>query len=79
MTRRSRRYFFWKKINKMIVTELSKNIQIEVDRMIMEQLLDLANSNVGDLLFEAHKDTEMSSNIGYKGRDKASNYTSIIK
>ena len=41
--RRTRRYMFNKRVNKMIVSELSKNIQEEIDRQIMEQLLALAN------------------------------------
>lgn len=57
MTRRSKRYFFWKKINKMIVRELANNIRIEIDRQIMEDLLEIAKSDVGDILFQAHKDT----------------------
>ena len=45
MTKRSRRYFFYKKINKMIVRELSKNIQEEIDRMIVEQLLEIVRAD----------------------------------
>ena len=39
MTTRSRRYFFYKKVNKMIIRELSKNIQEEIDRQILEEIL----------------------------------------
>jgi hypothetical protein len=39
MTSRSRRYFFYKKVNKMIIRELSKNIQEEIDRQILEEIL----------------------------------------
>ena len=39
MTSRSRRYFFYKKVNKMIIRELSKNIQEQIDRQILEEIL----------------------------------------
>ena len=42
MTKRSRRYFFNKKMNKMIFRELSKAIQEEIDHMILEELLKTA-------------------------------------
>ena len=45
MTKRSRRYFFNKKVNKMIVRELSKNIQEEIDKMIIEQLLEIVRAD----------------------------------
>lgn len=44
MTSRSRRYFFYKKVNKMIIKELSKNIQEEIDRQILEEIVNIAKA-----------------------------------
>ena len=44
MTSRSRRYFFYKKVNKMIISELSKNIQEEIDRQILEEIIKEAKA-----------------------------------
>lgn len=40
--RRARRYMFWNRVNKMIVRELAKNIQIEIDNQIVSMLKDIA-------------------------------------
>ena len=44
MTSRSRRYFFYKKVNKMIIRVLSKNIQEEIDRQILEEIMKEAKA-----------------------------------
>ena len=45
MTKRSRRYFFNKKVNKTLYRDLAKKIQEEIDRMIVEQLLEIVRAD----------------------------------
>jgi len=45
MTKRSRRYFFHKKMNKMIVKHISEGIRQEIDRMILEEMLKIADKD----------------------------------
>jgi hypothetical protein len=44
MTSRSRRYFFYRKVNKIIIRELGENIQEEIDRQILEEILKEAKA-----------------------------------
>ena len=44
MTSRSRRYLFYKKVNKIIIRELGDNIQEEIDRQILEEILKEAKA-----------------------------------
>ena len=44
MTKRSRRYFFYRKVNKVIIRELGEKIQEEIDRQILEQILKEAKA-----------------------------------
>jgi hypothetical protein len=44
MTSRSRRYFFYRKVNKIIIRELGEKIQEEIDRQILEEILKEAKA-----------------------------------
>lgn len=44
LKRRERRYMFNKRVNRMISTELAKQIQIAIDEEIVEMLKDIAGS-----------------------------------
>ena len=44
MTSRSRRYFFYRKVNKIIIRELGENLQEQIDRQILEEILKEAKA-----------------------------------
>ena len=49
LSRRSKRYMFFKRVTKMMVTTLSKQIQVAIDEQIIEMLKEIAKEEVDEI------------------------------
>ena len=49
LSQRSKRYMFFKRVTKMMVTTLSKQIQVAIDEQIIEMLKEIAKEEVDEI------------------------------